>query len=115
MHLAGPPEGEKFFAWRWPEARAVSDPDEDLYRGFGLGNASVRQLAGPRVLFEWLRAVLQGNGIGRISGNPLRMSAWFLVHNGRIEWSHVHEHAGARRRWEEMEAVARELNSGATP
>ena len=42
------------------------------------------------------------HGIGKPVGNPLVMSGWFLVHDGAIRWRHVHEHAGAPRRYDEL-------------
>lgn len=109
VHPGSPEEGEAFFASRWPEARAVSDPEGGLYEAFGIGRGSARQLVGPRALAAWLKAVLSGHGFGKPAGDPRRMSGWFLVHDRRIVWSHVHEHAGAPRRWGELEASCARL------
>lgn len=105
VHVGTPEEGERFFTERWPEARAVSDPEKLLYADFGLRRGSFAQLFGPRVLAAGLRALR--HGIGKPTGDPLMMSGWFLVErDGTLVWSHRHEHAGAERRWSEL-ALAR--------
>lgn len=102
MHLASEAEGEEFFAKRWPEARAVSDPHKDLYRAFGLARGSVGQLFGPSVWLSGFKALFKGHGGGRPQGDPLMMSGWFLVTGGAVVWSDVHEHAGSERPWTEF-------------
>jgi hypothetical protein len=109
VHLGTPEEGETFFKSRWPEARAVSDEDEELYRAFGLGQGTASQLFGPRVFLAGLKAAR--HGVGMPVGNPLRMSGWFLLDRGAVVWSHVHEHAGATRRYEELARAYRALGA----
>ncbi len=104
--MGTPEEGEQFFADRWPEARAVSDPDKLLYRAFGLARGSVGQLLGPGVWRAGWRAFRAGHGVGRPVGDPLMMSGWFLVRDGRVVWSDLHEHAGAERPYAELLAAA---------
>lgn len=100
VHLGTLEEGEQFFASRWPEARAVSDESEELYEAFGLKQGSMGQLMGPRVFLAGLKAI--GHGAGKPVGNPRRLSGWFLIQGDSIVWSHVHEHAGAPRRFAEL-------------
>ena len=108
MHLGSTEEGETFFSSRWPGARAVSDPDQQLYKAFGLGKGSAGQLFGPKVFLAGLQAFLGGHGVGKPVGNPMVMSGWFLVHGGEVCWQHVHEHGGAPRRYDELRgAMAR--------
>ncbi|MDF1800630.1 MAG: hypothetical protein P1V81_15745 [Planctomycetota bacterium] len=103
MHLGTPDEADAFLGERWPEARAVSDPDRKLYRAFGLGRWSVFQLFAPRVLLAGLRA--RGFGVGKPVGDPMARSGWFLVEDGRVTWSQVHAHAGEARRFDELVAA----------
>ncbi len=114
IHLGKPEDGEQFFSERWPEARAVADSNEDLYQAFGLRRGTVGQLFGPQVMWSGMKAVFGGHGIGRPVGNPLRMSGWFLVKKDEIVWSHVHEHAGAGGRYEELLKVWTELQVSPT-
>lgn len=103
MHLGTPAEGDAFFEERWPEARAVSDPNQELYRAFGLGRGRIGQLFGPRVLWAGIKA--RRFGVGKPVGDPLVMSGWFLVQGDRLTWSHVHGHAGEARRFGELRAA----------
>jgi hypothetical protein len=109
VHLGSLEDGRKFFESRWPEARAVSDESEELYEAFGLGSGSVGQLFGPGPIWEGLKATLRGNIVGMPVGNPMRMSGWFLVDRGKVAWSHVHEHAGSARRYDELAAACKTL------
>ena len=99
--MGSPEEGKLFFDERWPEARAVSDPEKELYAGFGLARGSAGQLLGPRVLWAGLQAALRGHGVGKPVGDPRMMSGWFLVHGSRVLWEHIHKHAGDMRRFDD--------------
>ncbi|MFT5079549.1 MAG: hypothetical protein ACI84E_000189 [Planctomycetota bacterium] len=103
MHLGTPTEGDTFLGERWPEARAVSDPNQELYPAFGLGRGRIGQLFGPRALWAGLKA--RRFGVGKPVGDPLVMSGWFLVKDGRVIWNHIHAHAGEARRFDELAAA----------
>ncbi len=103
MHLGTPDQGDAFLEERWPEARAASDPDQQLYRAFGLGRGSLGQLLSPKVLLAGLKA--RRHGVGKPVGDPTVMSGWYLVDDGRVVWEHRHEHAGAERRYDELRAA----------
>lgn len=106
--MGSPEEGERFFAERWPEARAVSDTSQELYAAFGLAPGSLGQVMGPRALLAAVRSLFAGHGGGRPVGDPWMMSGWFLVHAERVLWSQVHEHSGEARRYDELERAWRE-------
>lgn len=73
---------------------AVSDPDRLLYRGLGLKRARLLQLIGPRVLWRWLQAALQGHAFGAIKGDAAQMPGAFLLHNGHVVRRHEYRDAG---------------------
>ena len=100
--MGSPAEGERFFDERWPEARAVSDTERVLYAGFGLERGRFGQLLGPRAVWAGVRAALRGHGVGRPVGDPMMMPGWFLVHDETVIWQHVHDHAGAPARFDEV-------------
>jgi hypothetical protein len=108
VHMGSPEEGERFFAKRWPEARAVSDEDRALYAAFSLKRGTAGQLLGPRVWMAGLKAALLGHGVGAPVGDPLMLSGWFLVRGAVVVWAHPHEHAGAERRWDDLLKAHRE-------
>jgi len=104
VHLGTPAEGNAFLGERWPEARAASDPDMQLYRGFGLGRWNPFQLLNPRL--AWAAFKARRFGVGKPVGDPFRKSGWFLVDDARVIWSQVHEHAGEERRYAELAAAS---------
>ncbi len=110
VHTAQPEEGERFFAQRWPAATALADPEGKLYAAFGLRRGSVGQLIGPKAMWAGLRGLLSGHGVGKPQGDTLMLSGRFLIHEDRVLWSDLHEHAGAGTEDGEMLAVFQGLS-----
>jgi len=74
----------------------VSDPDQVLYRAFGLARGSLLQLFGPRVWVRGVLATLRGHLVGKLAGDGLQMPGVFLVENGRIVRAFRHRTAADR-------------------
>ena len=87
-------EGQAFFSRHWPAARAVADPAQRFYRGFGLTHGAISHLFGPAVWMAALRAAVKGNGVGQPSGDVLTMPGFVLVEDTRILWRHALRHIG---------------------
>jgi len=87
-------DGAGFFAWAWPEARAVSDPQRTLYREFGLERANLVQVMGPGAAACSLRAMAKGNVPGKTVGDPWQMPGLFLVQGEQVLWGHDFAHVG---------------------
>lgn len=79
-------QGRRFFGEHWPDAPAVSDETKFFYRGFGLRQGGVQELAGRGIWTAGLRAMLKGNRIGMPVGDPLLMPGYFLVRDAQILW-----------------------------
>jgi hypothetical protein len=94
VHPGGVRDGDAFFEMFWPDARAIADPDRELYAGFGLARARLGQVFGPRAAAAAIRSVLRGNGVGKAVGGVRTMPGAFLFRGGRIEWRHEYRHAG---------------------
>ena len=75
--MGTPEEGERFFDKRWPEARAVSDPEKILFDAFGLERGSLGQLIGPRTWLAGFKA--RRHGVGLPKGDPRVLAGAFLV------------------------------------
>lgn len=103
--MGTPEEGEQFLAERWPEARAVSDPDKRLFDAFGLGRGSLRQIVGLRVWGPGLKAVR--HGIGRPVGDPLVLAGSFLVHGAHVVDADVAESSASTPDLDRLAAAAR--------
>ena len=94
FHLAGVEEGEKVLDDYWPGARAVSDPEKQFYRAFGLHGGSFNQLLGPRVVLAAARSALKGNAPGKAQGDVRTMPGMFLVRDGQVLWQHDFRYSG---------------------
>ena len=75
----------------------IVDPDQRLYRAFGLNRGRLRQLFGPKVLVRGVQAgLLAGHGLGRLSADSFQMPGLFLIHRGRIVRRFRHHTAADR-------------------
>ena len=86
-------EGRVFLRRYWPRARAVADPELELYDAFGVGRASLLEGLGPQVLRATRRAKSKGHSNGPRSGDIWRMPGIFAVESLEIIWSHSPSHA----------------------
>lgn len=74
----------------------ISDPDQSLYRAFGLRRGSLLQLFGPKVWWRGLVATLRGHRVGKLVGDGFQMPGAFLVRNGKIVSAFRHRSAADR-------------------
>ena len=109
VHLGTPEQGEQFFAKFDSGARAISDPEKELYAAFGLERGNLWTLLGPSVWANAAKSVLKGNAVGKPVGDPTMMPGLFLVHEGRVVWRQSFAHIGEATRLDELEAFARRL------
>ena len=86
-------EGARFFGARWPQARAVADPDRVFSQSFGLKRGALSQIAGWKVWMPALRALRRGHSIGMPVGDPWQMPGAILVRGERILWRHDYRHS----------------------
>lgn len=92
--MAAPDLTATFLDDFWPEARAVSDPEQRIYRAFRLRRGNPWQLFGPGVWAAGWRAWRKKQRIGKPVGDPLQMPGWFVVEKDRVLAQHVSRHAG---------------------
>lgn len=75
----------------------ISDPDRRLYRAFGLQRGGLRQLFGFRVWRRGFDAMFRGgHGVGALVRDGFQMPGAFLLQDGEIVRSFVHQTAGDR-------------------
>jgi hypothetical protein len=86
-------DGDRFFARRWPEVRAISDADGSLSDAFGHRRGSWGQVLGPRAALASLGALLRGAGLGKVRGDPRRLPGFLLVRGDEVLWEHPSRHA----------------------
>ena len=75
----------------------ISDPGKGIYRQFGLEDASLWELAHPRVWGPWFRtAVMSRHGIGSGGPNWRQHTGVFVNHRGRNLASIRHRNSSER-------------------
>lgn len=91
VHMGVEPDVAAFFevngAGEFPR---VSDPQQALYRAFGLRRGNAWQLYGPKVWLGVFRAALVGKRVGKRFGDAAQMPGSFLVSHGRVVASFRH-------------------------
>ena len=98
VHMSTRDEADRWFAhYGVTDLARMSDPGKHLYRAFGLEQATLRELAHPRVWWPWFRtAVLSGHGAGLAGPNWRQLTGVFVVHRGRILGALRHRNSAAR-------------------
>lgn len=86
----------------------VTDPECKWYEVFGLVKGNFKQLFG---LSVWMRGIdimmREGYGIGRFIGDGFQMPGVFLVQNGSVANSFIHQLASDRPNYEELVSCCR--------
>lgn len=107
--MGNPTQAEEFFATYWPDAVAIGDPKQQIYRGFQITWGSVFQFFKPSVWRAYLKA--KSHGIGKPQGNTMRNPGAFLVHQGRICFTQKFGHFGVQVDTAEIRRVVGALAS----
>lgn len=80
-------------------ARFVADPELIAYHAYGLGRHSVFEAYGPRIVWQYLRWMVEGKPIRMTRQDTLQRGADFAVgRDGRLTLSHVGRDQSARPR-----------------
>lgn len=74
----------------------VTDPGRTLYKGLGLRRGTLLQMLGPRLWWNWFKAVLKGHFAGRIKGDVFQLPGAFLLHQGKVVRGHAYRDASDR-------------------
>jgi hypothetical protein len=109
--MSPPEEADRWFMhYGVPDLVRVSDPEKRLYRLFGLEQASLRELAHPRVWWPWFRTVIR-HGVGRAGPNWRQLTGVFVVYRGHILAAIRHRNSAQRP---DYVALVHGLKLGAT-
>ena len=109
-----PLEGKVLLREHWAEARAIADPDAELYEAFGVGRGGLVKMFGPGVWAGRSRAAAKGHTNGARSGDVFRMPGAFLVRGDEVVWAHEYGHAADHPDWETIRALADEARRRAS-
>lgn len=90
----------------------LADPEKNAYRAYGLGQAKLGQIAGPRMWRLGLRAIFRG-GIGRPTGDVWQMPGTFIIDSrGIIRFAHYPATSVDRPANDELIDVLRSIARG---
>lgn len=94
---------EYFERYDLQDLDSVSDVDCKWYQQFGLVKGNFKQLFGLR---SWIRGfeagVVQGHGVGPLLGDGFQMPGVFLIKDGKVENSYIHQFASDRPDYSEL-------------
>lgn len=98
VHMGTEEQAERFFRrYRMEDVARVSDPQQSLYRAFGLTRGTLANLFGPKVWWRGFQAgLLDKHGIGGLVGDGFQMPGAFLVYHGEVLRSFRHQSAADR-------------------
>lgn len=80
--LGDPEETLAFCGARAPGVLCLTDPGQEAYRAYGLGQADMAALLAPGVVLAGAQAALEGHLPGRTVGDPLQMPGTFVIGRG---------------------------------
>lgn len=94
VHMSNNEEAEDYFKkYKLPKSIYISDEGCRFYQSFGLVKGNLRQLFGLSVMMRGFKLAMEkGYGIGFI-GDGFQMPGIFLLQNGRVINSYIHETA----------------------
>jgi hypothetical protein len=85
VHMSSEEEASQILAsYGLADVSRISNPDQSLYKSFGVGRGSFDQFFAPRVLGRALEALVNGNPIGKAAGDGLQLPGVFLIHRSRV-------------------------------
>ncbi len=98
VHMSSEAAAERFFTrYGLADIDRVSDPNQNLYRAFGLARGRLGQLFGPKAWIRGFEAgILRRHGIGLLQGDGFQMPGVFLVFHGEVITSYRHVSAADR-------------------
>lgn len=92
VHMSKAENAKDFFGQRWPEARALGDPQQTFYRAFAVKNGSPVQFVKPGF---WKAAWnAKSHGVGAPQGNTFRNPGVFLIRDTEIVFSQEPDNFG---------------------
>jgi len=93
VHMSDEGEAAEMFRhYQVEDLPRISDPECRLYRAYGLGRGSWRQLLGPKVWWRGFKsALVEGHGFAPATRNVGQMPGVFLLEGGRVVHSFRHD------------------------
>jgi peroxiredoxin len=98
VHMSDPMRATQLFdSFGLGTTHRFSDPEQQLYRAFGIGRGDFWQLYGRRVWIRGAKALLwDGHGLGYVDGDGFQMPAAFVLYRSQVLGSYFPSHAADR-------------------
>jgi hypothetical protein len=81
----------------------ISDPEQELYREYGLERGKWWQLFGPKVLWRgFVAGLLKGHLIGKPVADPNQMPGIFVLRKNKIISRFIHRYASDKPQYQEL-------------
>ena len=109
IHQGTVAQGAEFFQERWPEARAVSDPDHFFYEAFNVRQGGLMEMFGLDSLRDGSIALSQGYRLGKSVGDVWTMPGFFLVQGKMLLWRYEPASAGDSPDFAQVAGLSAEL------
>ncbi len=95
VHMMPEMQAKELFArYGLSDVSRISDPQQRLYREFGLQRGTWGQVMGPRIWWQGFKStILKGNKPGKPIGDVFQLPGAFLVVDGQIIRSHRYRHS----------------------
>ena len=91
VHMAPMEEAEEVFDLYTLNALHICDPEQELYRAFGLARGKLQHIFSPRIWLDSLSyRYLSNDELNPMLGDPLQMPGVFLFYKGQVVHSFRH-------------------------
>lgn len=89
VSMASPEQAEEFRKKMGSPHPFLCDTDRELYKAFGLGRGTGKQMFSPKVFVRGFGATLRGHFVGMPIGDPWQMPGVFKIEtNGEVSWEY---------------------------
>ena len=106
VHMMTDPEAAAFFKrYGLDDVDRLSDPEQQVYRAFGLKRAAASQVMGPAIWWRGFKTTfLRGNLPGKPVGDIFQLPGTFLLVDGRIVRRFAPDSSADRPDYEDLAA-----------
>lgn len=80
----------------------ISDPQQTLYKKYGLGRGKWWQLLGLPVVLRGISGVFRGHLPGKPAADPFQMPGVFVIRNNKVQAQFIHRYASDKPAYRQL-------------